>query len=100
MGKGSIGKWAYKTASEKYDAVLIGAGISGLGVGGLLAKKGKKVLILEKNHTVGGKGRSFEIQSTEVFSSFDASALKCLTEAAHVPVSRLGKIFRTSLCPL
>ena len=31
---------------NKYDAIVIGGGISGLGVGGLLSKAGKKVLII------------------------------------------------------
>ena len=33
---------------SRYDAVIIGGGPSGLSSGALLAKAGKKVLILEK----------------------------------------------------
>lgn len=39
---------------SKYDAVIIGAGISGLVCGCYLAKAGMKVLIVEKNDKVGG----------------------------------------------
>jgi hypothetical protein len=35
-----------------------------------------------------------------VFSSFDAAALKCLTEAAQTLVSRLGKMLITNFLPL
>lgn len=39
---------------DKYDAIIIGAGIGGLTAGNILAKNGMKVLILEKNHAPGG----------------------------------------------
>jgi len=39
---------------EKYDAIVVGAGIAGLSTGALLAKAAKKVLILEKNKDVAG----------------------------------------------
>ena len=32
---------------KKYDVIIIGAGIGGLTAGAILAKNGKKVLILE-----------------------------------------------------
>jgi len=54
-----------------YDAVIIGAGISGLMAGTLLAKKGKKVLILESHVEIGGylsaftrKGYHFDVGIT------------------------------------
>ena len=39
--------------AEKYDAIVIGAGVGGLSVGTLLAKEGNKVLILEQLDRVG-----------------------------------------------
>ncbi|MFA5276006.1 MAG: NAD(P)/FAD-dependent oxidoreductase [Candidatus Omnitrophota bacterium] len=39
---------------KKYDVIIIGAGIGGLTAGAILAKNGKKVLILEKNPVAGG----------------------------------------------
>lgn len=39
---------------NQYDYVIIGSGISGLLCGAYLSKKGEKVLILEKNHQIGG----------------------------------------------
>jgi phytoene dehydrogenase-like protein len=42
-----------------YDAIIIGAGFGGLSCGSLLAKKGKKVLILEKSPHVGGTSSVF-----------------------------------------
>ncbi len=39
---------------DKYDVVVIGAGIGGLTAGALLAKKGLKVLVLEQHYIPGG----------------------------------------------
>jgi len=46
---------------EEYDVVVIGGGLSGLGVAGLLGKAGKKVVLLERGSALGGRARSFEI---------------------------------------
>ena len=39
---------------DKYDVIIIGAGISGLICGTMLAKNGKRVLIMERNDKAGG----------------------------------------------
>jgi len=48
--------------SEKYDVVIIGAGIGGLVCGCYLAKAGLKVLIVEQQNKPGGYCTSFERQ--------------------------------------
>ncbi len=45
-------------AKLDYDAIVIGAGFGGSSCAGLLAKKGLKVLLLEKNARAGGKAMS------------------------------------------
>lgn len=47
--------------TEKYDAIIVGAGIAGLGVGGILQDKGFKTLVLEKSKAVGGRSRTFDL---------------------------------------
>jgi len=47
---------------EKYDVVVIGAGIGGLGTGALLAKQGYKTLVVEKRDFVGGRFSSYEYE--------------------------------------
>ncbi len=42
-------------AESKYDVIVVGAGFGGSSCAGLLAKRGLKVLLLEKNARAGGK---------------------------------------------
>ncbi|HEY6011732.1 MAG TPA: NAD(P)/FAD-dependent oxidoreductase [Nitrospirota bacterium] len=49
-----------KTAQDSYDAIIIGAGISGLICGCYLAKAGMKVLIAEQHYKPGGYCSSFQ----------------------------------------
>jgi phytoene dehydrogenase-like protein len=44
---------------DKYDAIIIGTGIGGCGVGALLAHAGWKILILEQNDIIGGRCTSY-----------------------------------------
>jgi len=52
---------SYKSslANKKFDAIIIGSGISGLNVGALLALNGNRVLILEKHFKIGGFTHTF-----------------------------------------
>jgi phytoene dehydrogenase-like protein len=65
-----------------YDAIIIGAGISGLVCGCYLAKAGMKVLIVEKNAKPGGYCTSF----TRKGFTFDACAhsLGSLREGGNI----------------
>ncbi len=47
------------TLDDRYDVVIVGSGIGGLIVSTLLAKAGKKVLVLEQHRIVGGNVTSF-----------------------------------------
>ena len=49
--------------SNKYDVIIIGAGVGGLFCGCLLAKFGLKILIIEKNNKVGGCATSININN-------------------------------------
>ncbi|HIP73360.1 MAG TPA: NAD(P)/FAD-dependent oxidoreductase [Anaerolineae bacterium] len=46
-------------STEKYDAIVIGAGLGGLSAAGYLAKAGKKVLALEHHTVPGGYAHEF-----------------------------------------
>ncbi|MGD0855256.1 MAG: NAD(P)-binding protein, partial [Dehalococcoidia bacterium] len=44
-----------------YDVIVVGAGIGGLGVAGLLGRKGIKTLVLEKSKMPGGRAKTREL---------------------------------------
>jgi phytoene dehydrogenase-like protein len=46
--------------NKKWDAIVIGSGMGGLTAAALLAKKGLRTLLLEKEKQVGGYVVSFE----------------------------------------
>lgn len=61
-----IQSYKKKTVLEdKYDAIIIGSGIGGLAAGAILAKEGKKVLILERHYTAGGFTHIFKRKGYE-----------------------------------
>ena len=43
-----------------YDAIIIGGGLGGLSAGAILARKGKKVLLLEQHYVPGGCATTFK----------------------------------------
>ncbi|MBW6470213.1 MAG: NAD(P)/FAD-dependent oxidoreductase [Methanosarcinaceae archaeon] len=51
---------------DKYDVIVVGAGISGLLAALTLSKHGKKVLILEKSEHVGGNCNSYTVDGFQV----------------------------------
>lgn len=68
---------------EHLDAIVIGSGIGGLGVASILAKTGKRVLVLEQHDQAGGCCHTF----TEKGFEFDVGKLDkplyCLWEECY-----------------
>jgi phytoene dehydrogenase-like protein len=44
-----------------YDVVVIGAGLGGLTAGAVLARAGRKVLVIERSNSVGGAASSYKV---------------------------------------
>ena len=44
----------------RYDVVVIGAGLGGLAAGAVLARAGRKVLVIERSNSVGGAASSYK----------------------------------------
>lgn len=44
----------------RFDAVVIGAGLGGLTAGAILAREGRKVLVIERGNSVGGAASSYK----------------------------------------
>ncbi|MBW6517630.1 MAG: NAD(P)/FAD-dependent oxidoreductase [ANME-2 cluster archaeon] len=69
---------------NKYDVIVVGAGISGLLAALTLSKHGKKVLVLEKTELVGGNCNSYMIDDYQVDTGVHA-----ITHLAIGPLKRL-----------
>ena len=75
----------------RYDAVIIGAGLGGLTAGAILARAGRKVLVVERSNSVGGAASSYK--SGELFvegSLHETSDPHDPRDPKHVPLTRAG----------
>lgn len=52
-------------AEQPYDAIVVGSGLGGLTTAALMAKAGKRVLVLERHYTAGGFTHSFRRRGYE-----------------------------------
>lgn len=73
--------------SHRFDIIVIGSGIGGLTAGALLAKAGRKVLILEKNHLPGGCVSTFPRSGFR----FEAGATTLMGFDRFQPMDRLER---------
>lgn len=53
-------RYTKSSIPENLDAIVIGSGIGGLSTASLLAKAGKKVLVLEQHYRAGGCTHTFD----------------------------------------
>src|SRR5512139_306821 len=74
--------------TDSYDTIIIGAGHNGLVAAAYLAKKGKKVLVLERRESVGGQavteffGEGFAADSLQAGGRLRPGIVKDLRLAA------------------
>ena len=52
--------WKQRAAAGPFDAVVVGSGIGGLAAAAILARRGMRVLVLERHYTAGGFTQTFE----------------------------------------
>ena len=57
---------------ETYDAIIIGAGFGGSSCAALLAKRGLKTLLIEKNALVGGKAMTMSKEGMTATAALDS----------------------------
>lgn len=55
-----------KKENQTFDAIVVGAGISGILSALALGKEGKKVVVIEKNNIIGGNCRTYEIDGYHI----------------------------------
>jgi len=78
----------FKGHNQKYDAIVIGSGIGGLSVSSLLAKEGKKILLLERHYAIGGYTHSFKRKGYEWDTGLH------YVGQVHIDGTPLNKVFR------
>lgn len=74
--------------NTSFDTIIIGSGISGMALGSILSKEGKKVLVLERHYTPGGGMHTFSRSDYE----WDVG-VHYLGEVGKMPSSILKKSF-------
>jgi phytoene dehydrogenase-like protein len=75
----------------RYDAVIIGAGLGGLTAGAILARAGRKVLVVERSNSVGGAASSYKVGDLFVEGSLhETSDPNDPRDPKHGPLTRAG----------
>jgi phytoene dehydrogenase-like protein len=83
-----------------YDVVVIGAGLGGLTAGAILAREGRKVLVIERGNSVGGAASSYK--SGELFvegSLHETSDPHHPRDPKHDVLTRAGVIDKVTWVP-
>jgi phytoene dehydrogenase-like protein len=87
--------------SGQYDVVVIGAGLGGLTAAALLARAGRKVLVLERNHSVGGAATTYKLGDLMVESSLhETTDPHHPLDPKHRILSRLGVLDAVQWVPV
>ncbi|MCK4892150.1 MAG: NAD(P)/FAD-dependent oxidoreductase, partial [Candidatus Pacebacteria bacterium] len=79
-----------KQRKLEFDAIVVGGGISGILTTLALSKKGKNVLVIEKNDIMGGNCRTYEIDGYHVDTGPHA-----ITNLLNGPLKELIKKYFT-----
>jgi phytoene dehydrogenase-like protein len=77
----------------RYDVVVIGAGLGGLTAGAILARAGRKVLVIERSNSVGGAASSYKSGDLFIEGSLqETSDPHDPRDAKHRALTRAGVI--------
>jgi phytoene dehydrogenase-like protein len=77
----------------RYDVVVIGAGLGGLTAGAILARAGRKVLVIERSNSVGGAASSYKSGDLFVEGSLhETSDPHDPRDPKHTALTRAGVI--------
>ena len=84
----------------RYDVVVVGAGLGGLTAGAILARAGRKVLVIERSHSVGGAASSYKSGDLFVEGSLhETSDPHHPRDPKHDVLTRAGVIDKVTWVP-
>jgi phytoene dehydrogenase-like protein len=83
-----------------YDVVVVGAGLGGLTAGAILARAGRKVLVIERSNSVGGAASSYKVGDLFVEGSLhETSAPHDPRDPKHDVLTRAGVLDAVTWIP-
>lgn len=83
-----------------YDVVIIGAGLGGLTAAALLARGGQKVLLIERNNSVGGAASSYKSGDLFIEGSLqETSNAQAVGDVKHSILTRAGVLDAVNWVP-
>jgi phytoene dehydrogenase-like protein len=83
-----------------YDVVVIGAGLGGLTAGAILARAGRKVLVIERSNSVGGAASSYKVGDLFVEGSLhETSDPRDPHDPKHDALTRAGVLDAVAWIP-
>jgi phytoene dehydrogenase-like protein len=86
---------------QRYDSVVIGAGLGGLTAAALLARAGRKVLLVERNTSVGGAASTYKVGDLVVEAALhETSDPRHPRDPKHATLSRLGLLDAVEWVPV
>jgi all-trans-retinol 13,14-reductase len=84
-----------------FDAVVIGSGLGGLTAAALLAKAGRSVCVLERNHSLGGAASVFKVGALTIEPSLHQTAdPRDPGDSKHYILKELGILDETEWIPI
>ena len=84
----------------RYDVVVIGAGLGGLTAAAILAREGRKVLVIERGNSVGGAASSYKAGDLFIVASLHTSSGPVdARDPKHRALARAGVLDKVEWVP-